>query len=597
MARLNEQQSGSSEAIEALKKRYLRQNREIARANSVQSVRIRTLESETTRLLSENIGLREEVIRLQVQLNRRDKNRQIVENVQAVRKKMLDKAAEFIQLAEELDNPGGSPAQKAGEDDSPIMESRLMRDSYIPGELPEGYLPAISEDTRSRRSSLHDAHRRRSSFNFDEIQLPPQLPDFFAPSDSDPEPENDFPISYVESRRPTRRRRISSHAQEPELPVKEAISCDPTKPIRRFTELDQSPVALSSPELEYRFSKVSERAANTARLQMEEALQRGRSPKETADEVGDHAEEVEQPPSPSERPAMKMHSRSSSSSSISSTSRKALGPKSTNSDPINSPIKIASRKDGDNDLHKVKMEQPPPVSTKVYRGPSIRDRDTPPPDSESAISTGRTSRRARSTVSYAEPSLRQKMRREEPGFVDAVRGRKGSVTPDPELRSTLKKKPSASKIKVKREQEGDDEDNAQWLNLPVVPKFPNEEMEPIKQLREEETKNLKHDEEDSLPPNVMTHRRRRTSSLILAAPETEAPTELNEVVTEDKRSENVKRRSRSDSIERVSPELQQKRRTTITTNEVKKASRVKSDSSIGPEAGKKTHARRRSMML
>lgn len=47
----------------------MRQNRDIARANSTQSLRIRNLENETSRLLAENLGLREQIIRLQKEID------------------------------------------------------------------------------------------------------------------------------------------------------------------------------------------------------------------------------------------------------------------------------------------------------------------------------------------------------------------------------------------------------------------------------------------------------------------------------------------------------------------------------------------------
>ena len=45
-----------------MKRRFIRQNREIARVNSTQSLRIRNLEAEISRLLAENIALREQAI-------------------------------------------------------------------------------------------------------------------------------------------------------------------------------------------------------------------------------------------------------------------------------------------------------------------------------------------------------------------------------------------------------------------------------------------------------------------------------------------------------------------------------------------------------
>ena len=68
MARLNEPPivpQPSAESIEAVKRRFLRQNRELAKTNSQQSIRIRSLENDCSRLLAENLALRENVLQLQ----------------------------------------------------------------------------------------------------------------------------------------------------------------------------------------------------------------------------------------------------------------------------------------------------------------------------------------------------------------------------------------------------------------------------------------------------------------------------------------------------------------------------------------------------
>ncbi len=68
MARLNEPPivpQPSAENIEAIKRRFLRQNRELAKINSQQSIRIRSLENDCSRLLAENLSLRENVLQLQ----------------------------------------------------------------------------------------------------------------------------------------------------------------------------------------------------------------------------------------------------------------------------------------------------------------------------------------------------------------------------------------------------------------------------------------------------------------------------------------------------------------------------------------------------
>jgi hypothetical protein len=47
----------------------MRQNRDIARANSSQSLRIRNLENEVSKLLADNLGLRRQILRLQNEID------------------------------------------------------------------------------------------------------------------------------------------------------------------------------------------------------------------------------------------------------------------------------------------------------------------------------------------------------------------------------------------------------------------------------------------------------------------------------------------------------------------------------------------------
>ncbi|KAI4854181.1 hypothetical protein E4T45_04061 [Aureobasidium sp. EXF-8846] len=68
MARLNEAPV-PTESVDALKRRFVRQNRELAKNNSAQCLRIRALESEVSRLLAENLDLREDIVHLQAQLS------------------------------------------------------------------------------------------------------------------------------------------------------------------------------------------------------------------------------------------------------------------------------------------------------------------------------------------------------------------------------------------------------------------------------------------------------------------------------------------------------------------------------------------------
>lgn len=126
-------------------------------------MRINTLQAETTRLLTENISLREQVLHLEVELERRNQERKRNESTQ---KKLEEKMAQVGTLLKELNQPCSLPRRTivSSEDSesSPFLEPRLLRNSYVPGEGLDAYMPAIAEESQSHRSSLN-AERRRSS--------------------------------------------------------------------------------------------------------------------------------------------------------------------------------------------------------------------------------------------------------------------------------------------------------------------------------------------------------------------------------------------------------------------------------------------------
>lgn len=125
-------------------------------------MRINTLQAETTRLLTENISLREQVLHLEVELERRNQERKRNESTQ---KKLEEKMAQVGTLLKELNQPCSLPRRTIVSEDSessPFLEPRLLRNSYVPGEGLDAYMPAIAEESQSHRFSLN-AERRRSS--------------------------------------------------------------------------------------------------------------------------------------------------------------------------------------------------------------------------------------------------------------------------------------------------------------------------------------------------------------------------------------------------------------------------------------------------
>lgn len=85
-----------------MKRRFVRQNREIARANSIQSLRIRNLESEAARLLAENCSLREEITSLQAKLEKFQPNKTIDDEVIDLKCRLEGKLKEMSDLVVDL---------------------------------------------------------------------------------------------------------------------------------------------------------------------------------------------------------------------------------------------------------------------------------------------------------------------------------------------------------------------------------------------------------------------------------------------------------------------------------------------------------------
>ena len=133
------------------------------RANSTQSLRIRNLEGEVSRLLSENIKLREQIIKLEHELQK-DPGRSLLDNVVVVRGTIEAKLAELGRLVQELGN-----VQKRDDDQSPQRkhiarpsprrspDQRNWKNTLTLSEVTggmDGRLPPIVEDKYYPRRTL-----------------------------------------------------------------------------------------------------------------------------------------------------------------------------------------------------------------------------------------------------------------------------------------------------------------------------------------------------------------------------------------------------------------------------------------------------------
>ncbi|KAL8877242.1 MAG: hypothetical protein Q9198_004705 [Flavoplaca austrocitrina] len=517
MARLNEPPV-QVESVEALKRRFVRQNREIARVNSTQSIRIRTLENEISRLLSENIALRQQVIKLQYEID----NNTGLGSINTVKRRLEAKLLELGGLVQELGNvqqsveerralrrrsgakgcPKISPDQRNWKNVIPFSEGNGGADGRLPPIVEGKYYPRRTLDAEELGGLV-----RASGDTADSPDLgPPPVAHFDAgdpikfdathhtiqmPGKTDKEGElNPMVFANLETRR--KRRESSSRGQ--------STRHEPTA-----MHLDHAEISTDQIKPGYSL-KTGAKRKFTAREEEEEEEEKeedGTTPE--ADDFQYNRDPAVAPPNIGNRtkPASNQHEeqtaprdsestrkrtdRSQAKPKINTTThngRNVLAPKSVNTDPVSSPVKPKRPAEGEkaarpnhdvigksrernrskdqlpsqrfgratqpqepapsesqSNLNDVtapsrpppETPAPPPLDVRSPDGsepPTARpeSRDTPPPEdlnpetstTNSFGSMGRSSRRQRGSVSYAEPNLRDKMRRPTKELVDAV---------------------------------------------------------------------------------------------------------------------------------------------------------------------------------
>ena len=133
----------------------------VARANSAQSIRIRNLECETSRLLSENITLREQNIQLQRQLESTGNRQNAADRLNQIKSQLEDKLTELGGLVYELGT----------------VDKQSRRSSVIQSSRPNGQTPKRSPDQRNWKNAftLSDVTGQQ------EGRLPPILEDKLYP--------------------------------------------------------------------------------------------------------------------------------------------------------------------------------------------------------------------------------------------------------------------------------------------------------------------------------------------------------------------------------------------------------------------------------
>ena len=550
MARLNDIPP-SIESIDALKRRFTRQNRDLARTNSAQSLRIRNLETEISRLLSENISLRETAIASQKEAERWKCQYGLADEVRSMKSRLEKQLKEVSTLVDELGGLPDKAAQKEqrrrksthgilGEARSPTAPDWRNKQT-IAGVLSgatgesDGRLPPIVEDKLYPRRTLEpleiqnlvDADGDPNQSESPDLGPPPvahfdvaepidfkhkkEVPTFHEPGDED--------MVQLPSNLETRRKRRTSSLLR-DMTANESES-DTEKPSLFRSGAKRK---LDMSELEDDAGPATNGGENEDFVfQRRPALRAGSDRKSTRFSRPNQGEIIIPSTNTSLSPQKARHAEKE---------RKVLAPKSTNS-PSKRPLQDLGKPDPNKSdaLNRPTRLPDPPNTTErppTRQGPSA-NADRPPPKkaqaepegsgereseqisdlppktpflpadilsppssdlvtsappsapsisrgpSEAAIinsvedvlngSIGRASRRAKAAVSYAQPNLRDKMRRPGKEMVGAVEGIKGAGR-EGSIGSVLSRSTSeAPDVKVKREESVENEER--WRNLPL----------------------------------------------------------------------------------------------------------------------------------
>ncbi|KAI4171551.1 MAG: hypothetical protein LQ343_004143 [Gyalolechia ehrenbergii] len=612
MARLNEP-TAQVESVEALKRRFVRQNREIARVNSTQSLRIRNLESEVSRLLSENITLREQIIKLQFEID----NRVGAESINTVKRELETKLAELGGLVRELGNlqqsaedrravrrrsgvkssPKESPAQKNWKNALNISEVSAGADGRLPPIVEGKYYPRRTLDADEMLELLPDdgdpadspdlgpppiAHFEAGDpIKFDSIQQE-------SPRRAKLETAGGLNPALLANLETRRKRRGSSQSGEKEDTSAESINSQRSQQ----KEMNDQPKPghslksgakrkLSAREDEEHLGRPFAPERDTFQYnRIQENPPHDDTEREKSGAEGKEQQAQQRASDEPKRMTEKSRGRPKANSNPAISNRNILAPKSVNNDPVSSPAKIRRPAEGEKvakpDVSKPrersrtrdqpasqrfarpakvppseapeaktsqqslevsaksapKTPAPPPLDTFSPDGsepPATRPegRDTPPPadlDPDSANtnafgSLGRASRRQRGSVSYAEPNLRDKMRRPTKDLVDAVgaddrlKDKKAiKIEADPLDLEPIVLGDAPSKMRtviIKKENAADD--SLDWKMLPT--KGHETERDRIGAEAPSPLENKAAVVKADLPASVVTERRRRSSVL------------------------------------------------------------------------------------
>ncbi|CCF45203.1 shugoshin [Colletotrichum higginsianum] len=503
MARLNEPPV-SADSMDIMRRKLLRQNRELAKANATHLSRIKSLEADFARSLSENLKLNSCIIELKEEL-KNSNTRRVADHARDIRSQLESQLKECLSVLETLGqepptkrhaSPQGRRIARASLSPRSPPQRRPPRESFKDTEaraLQEGRLPPIAENKSYPRATLdreqilalcsEAADTTDTVDTTDSPELgPPPLSRYV---DTDPV-DIGSPRQPLEAELPEATHGSPTVSPSP-APAPPSASAPRTtkKPERNITvRPDPAP---TSENVQVEAKQTPKDTPIAPQINAKVGSKRKYSMGDDASKTTKPIADVPKPKEPEERlttareqpsgqtlkelASRRREARERMSAPV--NPRKPLSTKSTNDD-MASPVKSAKaaadngkapekpkpRAARERAAQKIREEaepepepvevplaSPPPPAPVVDVLPSTETvsmeavllspaspeptsrmslpsvRDTPPPtDISSHGETSRPSRRARASVSYAEPNLRDKMRRPTKELYDAVTG-------------------------------------------------------------------------------------------------------------------------------------------------------------------------------
>ncbi|KAL5420794.1 hypothetical protein PMIN04_006123 [Paraphaeosphaeria minitans] len=462
MARLNEPPAApapSTEAYDAIKRKFIRTNRELAKINSQQQVHIRQLENDRSRLVAENCSLAQQVLHLQNTLEAQA-HAPSFSTIDTVKNQLEAKIQELGGLVAdlgELNSRGSSAPCNLKTATKKTSEERQWRSALGLQEVEKAMLPTIAEYKAYPRMTM-DAEELQDILDAPESQSP----------DIGPPPVSHFdieePIAFKHSAAVDDQPDVAVDGDEVVLPM----NIEPRRKRRESGPRIRRMYLFESPEEEPE-DKPKEQREETLEAASEKTVRTGAKRKfnvQEDDKTQPHAESFQF--SRRGTPAATDNETTDDDRPM-SLSRPALLSKPVNTDPMVSPKKQRSsapekpakvdkpekKKAGrpritaarnvlpdivrqesaepiaTAEIHLEYLPPKTPAAEAIFSPPSTElsmsrteSKDTPPPSDLTSMSQtgiiGRPSRRARPQVSYKEPSLNTKMRRPSKEFVDAV---------------------------------------------------------------------------------------------------------------------------------------------------------------------------------